>query len=445
MTDAPNIVLIVLDTMRKDVLSAYGGAAKTPNLDSLADDGLVYPSCVAPSPWTVPSHASLFTGKYPSQHGVHESREVKIPRTFDLMANATGETITSYLEQRGYNAVGYSANPSIAPGSGFDDAFNAFALVDATKGSEREAEAIAWASKYGKTKQEVTRNLLRRGRISDLWRLYRMSKEIERREKLRDYPRMKGGDALAALLSDTSFEQPFFLFVNLFEMHEPYVKDEPTPMMDLFGKKTIGAAMLEEIRKRYAQEAVLVDSFLGSVVSYLKRCGIYDESLVVVTSDHGQELKEHGFYGHGTFLHREIVEVPLIVKYPGNRKEASAPGHQTLIGIPEMVKDSLAGVVDGRSLSAQSVFSESFGIPHGLEGVERLAGFQSRREAIDRPRKAVYREGYRLVVDGAAGSIEEFDFGGKQAKAPDHKEAVNEMLEELRSLAGPGFSVPAPI
>jgi len=443
MTDAPNIVLIVLDTMRKDALSAYGGTAETPQLDALAKTGVVYPNCIAPSPWTVPSHASLFTGKYPSQHGVHESRDVKIPRTFDLMAKASDETIGAYLKERGYNTIGYSANPSIAPGSGFDNSFNSFTLADATKGSDKEAQAIAWASKYGKTRQEATRNLLRQGKLADLWRLYRLSKEMEHREKLRDYPRVKGGDVLTGLLADSSFEQPFFLFVNLFEMHEPYLKDEPMPMMDLFGKKTMGSSMIEEIKQRYVLEAAVLDSFLGSIAGYLKKCGIYDESLVIVTSDHGQELKEHGFYGHGTFLHKEIVEVPLIVKYPGDRRQGGAEGYQTLTRIPELMKDCLLGVGDGRSLSARSVFSESFGIPHGLETVEDSADFDSKRDRFDRLRKAVYQDGFRLVVDGTTGSIEEFELQGKHVNAADHREKVSEMLGELRSVGGPSFNLPS--
>ena len=73
--DQPNIILIVLDTLRKDVLSMYGGNAYTPNLNEFAKDAVVFPNPVAPSPWTVPSHMSFFTGKYVIEHGVHENNE----------------------------------------------------------------------------------------------------------------------------------------------------------------------------------------------------------------------------------------------------------------------------------------------------------------------------------------------------------------------------------
>jgi arylsulfatase A-like enzyme len=444
LTDLPNIVLIVLDTMRKDVLPVYAGRANTPHLDLLARDGTAYKNCIAPSPWTVPSHASLFTGKYPSQHGVHESRELKIPRTFDLMGKAADETVVGYAKDRGYNTIGFSANPSVAPGSGFDDSFNSFTLFDPTRGSEKDRKTIEWASKFGDTRQEVRRNLIRQGRVRELWRLYRTSKEMQRRESQRNYPMVKGGDALAGALAESSFEQPFFLFINLFEMHEPYLKDEPTPMMELFGKKTIGDSMIEAIRKLYVEETNTVDSFLGSIVDYIKKCGAYDESLIVITSDHGQELKEHGYYGHGTFLHREIVEVPLIVKYPGNRRPESSDGYQTLTRIPEMIKDCVSGITDGRSLSANNVIAESFGLAHGIEGVEDSVDFNSKRDRFDRPRKAIYQDGFRLVVDGAAGDIEEFDLQGKQVSPSDHKETLRDMLQKLQAIGGSNFKFPSP-
>lgn len=434
MTDLPNIILIVLDTARKDILPPYGGNAETPHLSRLAKDGVVYRDCVAPSPWTVPSHASLFTGKYPSQHGVHETRDIKLPRTFDLMTKNKDETIVDYLKERGYNTVGYSANPSVAPGSGFDDSFNAFTLVDATRTTEKEKKTIEWASKYGRTRQEVRSQLLARGRLRDLWKLYRTSRDIEQRERDYGYPRVKGGDALAQILTETSFEEPVFLFVNLFEMHEPYTEGEPIPMAELFGKKTLSGDMLEQVRSGYTRAASVVDSCLGSILGYLRRRELYDSSLVILTSDHGQELKEQGYFGHGTYLHRTIVEVPLIVKFPGERKPPSVEGYQTLVRVPELIKDSLVGVNDGRSVSVERVFSESFGVSHGLDGVEDIEDFPSKRDVFDRPRRSIYQEGFRLVLDGKAGTIEEFDFKGVNANPLDHKTQIQKLIQSLQSL-----------
>lgn len=437
MVDSPDIVIIALDTMRLDALRSNGGKALTPNLDSIASDGVQYPNCIASSPWTVPSHASLFTGMNPTRHGVHETREKKGPDIFGTMAKQADESLPVYLSSRGYNCVGYSANPNITPGSGFEAGFHSFTSVILTNPTPLKKAHIARAKRFGSSKGEVAKNLLKGGHVIEAWRLYRERSRVRREDAMMNYPMLKGGDRIANAIANSSIERPFFLFVNLMEVHEPYLSgepgEEPKGITDLFGNWTLSEHQMSEIRRKYVLEVQTADDFVGQIVQFLRDAGVYDGSLIVIVSDHGQSLKEKGYYGHGIFVHDELLRVPLVVKYPDNKKETPPPGHQTLEGITEMVKDSLLGMTGGESLTKPYAVSESYGINSGLERVRKAAGFEEKRDRFDRPRKAVYKGGWKLAVDGKTGEVIEFTKGGLPAEQKSEPSVREELLECLRS------------
>ena len=435
----------MLDTLRKDVLRAYGGGASSPNLDVLAADGVVYQNCIASSPWTAPSHASLFTGLLPSVHGVHESWDDKMLQVFGAMKSAPTEPLASYLASRGYETACYSANANLAPGSGFENGFGSFSLMN-VEPPEGSKQLLSMARSHGRTRREIMMNLLKQGKVGDLTRLYLEDRRLKREYKKMNFPMYKGGDRIVASLMARRLEQPFFLFVNLLEMHEPYLRGEPgmepKPVADLFGKRIVGKTMMEAIRRRYMGEVSAVDSFFGNILRWLKDSGVYDDSMVLATSDHGQSLKERGFYGHGTFLHDEILQVPLVVKYPGRRKPKAKPGYQPLHRVQEVVKDSLVGVHDGMSLTSDHAVAESFGIPNGLESVSDAQEFAAKRARFDRPRKAIYMKGTKLVVDGSDGVIEEFTKGGSPLEPGAFSDELREMVGALREVRDGGFKLP---
>ncbi len=447
MTDSPNVVMVVLDTLRKDVLWTYGGRGKSPSLDAVAADGVVFRHAVASSPWTTPSHASLFTGLLPSRHGVHEGRTRKITDIFGDMANAQFETLASYLSERGYSTACFTANANISRGSGFERGFDSCELMYGPVPDEKTVKAVERARKYGKTRGEIAKNMLKKGKVGELYSLYSEDRRLKSVNSRRNYPLFKGGDMIADAIAAKKLEEPFFLFVNLLEMHEPYLSGapggEPKPVADLFGKQVIGDSTMQAIRGKYMEELTAVDSFLGRIVRWLKDGAKYDDSLLVVTSDHGQALKERGFYGHGTFMHDEILKIPLVVKYPQNRKDRQAEGYQPLHRVPELVKDCLVGVYSGESLSSGHAVSESFGIPNRLETVEDSPGFEEKRERFDRARKAVYGGGMKLVVDGKDGVVEEFSSQGKPLDQKENREKLRDLLLVLRSVGDSEFILPS--
>ncbi len=165
----------------------------------------------------------------------------------------------------------------------------------------------------------------------------------------------------------------------------------------------------------------------------LKKNGLYEDALIIATSDHGQEFKEHGFYGHGTFLHDEILEVPLIVKYPAGGKPGSAGGYQNLCDVHSLVVRTCGGE-DAFMRSTEETFSESFGVVHKPPTVNDpvlRAKFDEVRQRVDRPRKAVFRDGYKLVVDWTTKEVEEFSLNGEKVDQSGQRNVADSLLNDL--------------
>ncbi len=433
----PNIVVIVMDTMRRDAVGAYNGSLTTPALDTLARDGVVYENAVTPSSWTLPAHVSLFTGKYPSEHGIHESYDVK---TGDLVEGmhegkiGLPATIAEHLRSKGYNTVGLSANMQVSSYTGMDAGFNAF--IDITKKDETAEQATA----YGRTRGEIAMNLAKQGKFSEMVRLYRQRGQHVRLSE--NYPIDKGGNWITWLLGRTSLEQPFFLFINMMEMHDPYPSDvkyipNQFHMNDLFGIEMISPGLMDSIRGEYFEQSRVADKYLGRLLRFLK--GVYDETLIILTSDHGQALKEKNYYGHGIYLYDELVRVPMIVKYPKSANPAKS-GIYSLAGVYDMLKSASEGVFDWKG--QEIALSETYGIQDSLEGISVS---EETRKLYDVPRKAIFKGNYKLVVNGAAGKVEEFTANGKPLGIGENRDTYEDMVNELYIMKGnEKFNIPSP-
>lgn len=435
MVNKPNVILIVLDTMRKDAIGAYGGGSNTPAIDNFARDAVVFNNCVSPAPWTTPSHASLFTGEYPLEHGVHESKDTKCINLKKTMNSVATETLPEYMQRRAsYNTVGFSANYFVCPGSGFERGFDVFNYVDARGIEDTETKVIdKELGTLNGSRRQIAWDLFRRGEVRKLAKLYLTYRRIKKRQESLRYPQSKGGNVIVQNIRDSKLDDPFFLFANLMEMHEPYVKYEMDSwsfsLEDLFGLKSIPQDVLNEMRLNYCAAARRTDSLFGRLMLDLKAKNLYDQSLILVLSDHGQAFREKNYYGHGLFLHDEIIEVPLLVKFPNNQKFPVRSGYQSLVDIPDLIKS----VVEvGRSsyttdtLTKEYAYSESFGIHYQF--IPR-----SGRETHEVQRKAIYKKGYKLVVNMADDGIEEFTYLKKPLDHMKIKPEVESLLSELRA------------
>ena len=450
MSDSPNIVLIIADAMRKDVLRAYNGTAETPHIDEFVKDSSIYKNCIAPAPWTLPSHVSFFTGKYASEHGIHETYDKKLLEILAEMRDFNSETIAEHLKKLGYSTLGFSSNWMLSLHKGFDRGFDYFYTIDEIGTTSEEKELFKRASVYGRNPSQVFRYLLLHGKFKELVKLYSAFRRTRAIKRTLQFPFVKGGDRLVKTITCGSFGKPFFLFANLIETHDPYTQYEQSPsnkvgfssvqMADLYGVKTIPEQAIQEIRSRYYSSSKYFDLFFGKIINHLKEKGLYDNSLIILTADHGQALKEKGFYGHGTFLHDEIVEVPLIIKYPGGARHETGPQYQSLVDLPAIIKQVVNGGDTAELLNRQVVFSESFGAnnkPPNSTDNERIniTKLNEVRRRVDVPRKAVYKDGYKLVVNWATGEVEEFTHNKKILDIQTDAKKLNELKEELSSFA----------
>ena len=300
--DRPNIILVTLDTTRADHLSCYGHDRKTsPKLDKLAEGSLVYTQAIAPSSWTLPSHASLFTGKFTSSHGARYDPggpfflsdalgEHPLYKRFRARGLAQDEEpLAAILKNNGYQTAAVVAGPWLKKVFGLAKGFDYYDDSKITRIN-------------GKTADRVTDSALN-------W-----LKEFHKKE--------------------------FFLFLNYFDPHEPYMaprefleKLVPNRIFSLVSK-------LEAERIRYDAEILFMDHHFGRVIQKLKDMGIYDNTWIIVTADHGELLGEHGKFRHGFYLYQEEIHIPLILKYPAGEV---APG-QTDVMI--QLNDIFAMILD---------------------------------------------------------------------------------------------------
>jgi len=279
----PNVLLIVIDTLRADRLGVYGNRrGLTPFLDELAARGHVVRRARAQAPWTNPSVASILTSRYQSQHGVVDYRSV-LP--------AAELTLAEVLKADGYATGAFSANGLIGESLGFAQGFDRFEAHLLVKGDDPAYLRIP----------------VRADRM--------------------------GVDALAWLdgvRRDGPPGAPVFLYLHLMEPHSPYapppallerVRGTRPPVdlrrasetMYIDTMTPVGGAELEAIQDAYDASVLAVDEALRGFFAALETRGFFENAIVVVTADHGEEFQEHGARGHGKTLFDETIHVPLIV------------------------------------------------------------------------------------------------------------------------------------
>src|SRR6267378_276315 len=336
----PNVILITIDTLRADHVGCYGAKdVKTPTLDGLARDGVVFERAISQVPLTWPSHAVILTGTYPFQNGVQDFTGQPLAPQFRSVAQAfkqagyaTGAIVSAFVLDRSWGL-----------GRGFDfydDAFSAetfqkkeIGLVD-RRAEESVGHAITWLKKTSPT--------------------------------------------------------PFFLWLHLYDPHNPY--DPPEPYST------------EYKGHLYDGEIAYADHELGKLIAWLKQSKLYDSSVIVATSDHGESLGEHGEDEHGFFVYNAAVHVPLIVKPPAGSgipaQRRREPVETTAVAASLLqlanVKDAIEKQLQAKGLfgkntgSEDAAYSETF-YPFSSFGWSPLHALESDRfHFIDAPQPELY-------------------------------------------------------
>lgn len=335
----PSILLIILDTTRADVLGCYGSPVQgvSPCMDSLASAGTLWEHCQAQAPWTRPSVASMLTGLTERKHhagitvnGFHTGLPPEIP------------CVQQILSDEGYRTFAVVNNIHISPDFGFARGFDRFVYIPPGD-SGHAAECV---------------------------------------------------DSLSAWLS-VNGSSPFFAVLHIMDPHAPYNPPEPYSTFYLppgdtvtamqwepLGSTTSRPDLLEHYRALYLGEITWVDSQLFRLFSEMRSRGIADRTVVILTSDHGEEFLEHGSIGHGHGLHEEQLLVPLIISGPGFRGGVREQFRASHIDIFPTIA-AVAGVeapegllgVDLGSVSRPDRYTASSGVifPELVNGLEPLA------------------------------------------------------------------------
>jgi len=339
----PNIVFVMMDTLRADHLSAYGYLRETsPNFDRLARESLWFRRAVTTAPWTPPAVASMMTGRYASGHGMMPPNGRNLARKVSASLDRKNITLAEVLHSQGYQTFGISSNPWIKLEFGFDQGFEQYYARERARAGEMTRAAIK-------------------------------------------------------VMGERDREKPFFLYVHYLDPHDPY--DPPGDFATKFQGPVEGKdpKLMAEINL-YDGEIAYLDSELGKLFEWMKTHEVWEDTVVVLIGDHGEQFNEHGHVGHGFYLYNDEVHVPLVVRVPG----AAPAVHDSVVTVADIFATVLqaAGAPipphDGISLlDAQALAAR----PGVLSEINRKYSSQS----------FTTTEGLRLIAD----------FGSSENPRPD--------------------------
>jgi arylsulfatase A-like enzyme len=309
----PDVFLVSLDTTRADRLSLYGYVRPTsPNLAALAADGLTFTQARSTAGWTLPGHASMLTGMYPSRHGAHlaggwlpgQSIDGRRNVAFPLKADKT--TLAEALRDRGYSTGAFVAN--------FSYLYRDFGLAQGFQLYEDAPGLLL------RVRPPVVRFAQHTRAPGFCLKPYRTAPEIN--QLALDW------------LDHAPAGRPVFAFLNYMEPHQPWLAPPPHDQWvwalpqarrlvtkDLYTHevKEFAPEEIEFIRANYDGQVAAMDEALGGLIAALKARGRYENALIIVTADHGELLGEHGFVGHmGRMLYEPLLHIPMVVKFPGS-------------------------------------------------------------------------------------------------------------------------------
>ncbi len=336
--EGPNVLLIIWDTVRAANLSLYGyERPTTPELAAMARDATTWEWAMAPAPWTLPSHCSMFTGLHPGEHSCR----------WDDPLKGAPATVAEVASRRGWRTGAFMANLFYTTHeSGLQRGFETW---EDFRLSPRQ---VLLSSPLMQT--AIARDLLTGQGLAGRTRALRAF-------KLRGDPKPLNDRKLATQVTDEFLAwqardaRPFFAVLNLFDAHDPY--DPPAPWSRRFGDAPDRVAL-------YDGGIAYMDAELGRLLRTLASRGVLDRTIVVVTSDHGEMFGEHGIENHGHALYLPLLHVPLVIRAPGRLPAGGrAPATVGLRDLPATLLDLMAvreaTGIEGRSFVATAAGADS--------------------------------------------------------------------------------------
>lgn len=286
-SDAPNVIMIVLDTVRAESLSVYGHNEPTsPWLERFAKDGVLFERAFSTSPWTLPAHGTLFTGRIPRE----------LSTDWESGLDRTHPTLAEVFASHGYLTAGFVANYDYAS-----------ARTGLDRGFLRYDDHTAFKSIFGHTYDSPTRSSSTIGRIAPSWV-----------RRLLDDLSHKNAPALNREFLDwlrSQPDRPIFAFLNYYDAHSPY---RSPSQYDARFRSAASSGRGQGRLDAYEACIAYLDDQLRDLFTKLEGNGFLRNTIVVITSDHGEQFGEHGVARHGNSLYRHVLEVPLIIAHPGH-------------------------------------------------------------------------------------------------------------------------------
>jgi arylsulfatase A-like enzyme len=385
-----NVVLILVDTLRQDHVGAYGYPRDTtPAIDALAADAVRFERAYAVAPWTMPTVASMFTGLYPGRHRV---------TTINQALPAEVTTIAEILADQGYATAGVVSHTLLDRRHRFDQGFAEYIEV---LDQRKPHEAV--------TTNDVT-------------------------------------DAVLGMLAKLeASEEPFFLFVHYFDPHYNYKRHPEVgfaaesagrlsgdeAIEDLYEvMEDITAEELALVEAIYDEEIRHTDNGIGRVLEELRSSGRFDDSWIVVTSDHGEEFMAHGNIGHTITLFEELVKVPLIVRPPAYLESPR------VVTEPVSLVSLTPTLLDALGVESEPVFQAESFLPLVTRAGEGVGVVYLETDQLVNKRAAIVGK-HKIVRDEQTGVVELYDIvadpdeqADLAAAEPDRVAALLEVLDE---------------
>ncbi|MEO0248200.1 MAG: sulfatase [candidate division WOR-3 bacterium] len=420
----PNIFVYLVDTLRADSALGFGEYKNiTPSIHSFRHDAVTFSNAWAPSSWTLPSVVSFMTGLHPTNHGV--------VRLNQRLAEDIGTTLAQYLHTNGYQTVAITQSRIIGPRYGLDRGFEKVFVLDQLGGSEHRSQDL--------------RSLFRTWATSS-W--------------------------------DDS--RPVFAYLHTVEPHGPYSPDQYSlallpisfqphllgPPLQVSTLTRLGDSLSQDdiayARALYDSEVAIADREFGHFLSLLKAMGIYDASLIVFLSDHGEEFNEESGFGHGRHLHEVLTRIPLVIKMPFGR------WRKRVVDQPVSLTDLPAFLISILPLeSAPSAFPDSVSFSPLLEGgplrrrvaVAEVVDFKAPHSSLPILHRSLVLDGIRCIhsqvvaTDRAPRQIERWKYY-RTGALPSREVALDPRVEgaavcrqalsryHARTTSFPGLSAP---
>jgi arylsulfatase A-like enzyme len=349
--EAPNVLVIVVDTLRADHLSAYGYSRPTsPDIDRVASQGTLFENAVAAASWSLPSHASMLTGRYQFEHGVGDIDGTPI-RDSKIPALGGFASLGEALAKRGYRTGAFSANRSYFTANlGFGRGFQHF--EDYFHSSSDSFVRTLFGGELAGLYLNAIRNVTLAHALRSMGCEALMDANFERAGGLGGaHVRKRAStvnDEVLRWVDSPAQAHPFFAVLNYFDVHNPYggPPNYAKPSWDQGGSLD-----------QYDASVKYIDDSVGSLMASLAERGLTGKMLVIITSDHGESLGQHGLAYHGHSLYRELIHVPLIFWYPGHvpsgmRVSAAVTNAAIPVTVMDILGSDAASSFPGQALDA---------------------------------------------------------------------------------------------